>query len=202
MARYFLDCEFIEDGHTIDLISIGIVCDDGHEYYAISTEFNPRKASQWVKDNVLSQLPPKPSAIHNPWISPTDREASKAWKSRKEIAHEVEEFLLGTDERPSIDGYLGKSPEIWGDYCGFDFVAFSQLMSSHKKRKTHNPMVDAYPANLPYYFHDVRQEWDRIGQHQLPKQENGIHNALTDARHIKTVWEFLTDYDRTSDVSR
>ena len=115
LINYYIDTEFIEDGSTIDLISIGIVSGDGREYYAISTEFKPRKASQWVKDNVLSQLPPKPSAIHNPWISPTDREASKAWKSRKTIAAEVEEFLLGTDERPSIDGYLGKSPEIWAD---------------------------------------------------------------------------------------
>lgn len=29
--RYFLDCEFIEDGRTIDLISIGIVAEDGRE---------------------------------------------------------------------------------------------------------------------------------------------------------------------------
>lgn len=31
MTRYFYDTEFIEDGHTIDLISIGIVADPGVE---------------------------------------------------------------------------------------------------------------------------------------------------------------------------
>ena len=36
--RYFYDCEFIEDGTTIDLVSIGIVAQDGRELYLVSTE--------------------------------------------------------------------------------------------------------------------------------------------------------------------
>ena len=34
--RYFYDTEFLEDGETIDLISIGIVAEDGREYYAVT----------------------------------------------------------------------------------------------------------------------------------------------------------------------
>jgi hypothetical protein len=44
--RYFYDTEFIENGKTIDLISIGVVREDGRSYYAVSTEFKARKASQ------------------------------------------------------------------------------------------------------------------------------------------------------------
>lgn len=36
--KYFFDTEFHEDGRTIDLISIGIVAEDGREYYAINRE--------------------------------------------------------------------------------------------------------------------------------------------------------------------
>lgn len=43
--RYFYDTEFIEDGHTIELISIGVVAEDGREYYAVSTEFDPERAA-------------------------------------------------------------------------------------------------------------------------------------------------------------
>ena len=39
--RYFYDCEFIEDGSTIELVSIGFVDEDGREFYAVSTEFDP-----------------------------------------------------------------------------------------------------------------------------------------------------------------
>ena len=35
-TRYFIDTEFMEDGHTIELISIGICCEDGREFYAVS----------------------------------------------------------------------------------------------------------------------------------------------------------------------
>src|SRR5258708_14654710 len=64
--RYWYDTEFIEDGKTIDLISIGIVAEDGRELYLQSVEFDPRKASQWVKDHVLGYLKrcPNAKAIH------------------------------------------------------------------------------------------------------------------------------------------
>ena len=35
-VKYFFDTEFYEDGKTIDLISIGIVAEDGREFYAVS----------------------------------------------------------------------------------------------------------------------------------------------------------------------
>jgi len=38
-VRFFYDTEFIDNGRTIELISIGVVSEDGREYYAISTEF-------------------------------------------------------------------------------------------------------------------------------------------------------------------
>ena len=59
--KYFLDTEFLEGTqqrrlcsielpklfdtkNTIDLISIGIVAEDGREYYAISKDFNLKEA--------------------------------------------------------------------------------------------------------------------------------------------------------------
>ena len=43
--RYFYDTEFIEDGTTIQLVSIGIVSKRGEEYYAVSTDFEPQRAN-------------------------------------------------------------------------------------------------------------------------------------------------------------
>ena len=55
--RFFYDCEFIEDGTTIDLVSIGVVGEDGREFYAVSTEFDGGRAGAWVRANVLPKLP-------------------------------------------------------------------------------------------------------------------------------------------------
>ena len=46
--RYFYDCEFIEDGTTIELVSVGIVAEDGREFYAVSTDFDASAAGPWV----------------------------------------------------------------------------------------------------------------------------------------------------------
>lgn len=65
--KYFLDTEFLEGTQkksflgipvgntkpTIDLISIGIVAEDGREYYAISKDFNLREA--WNRYDVSEQ---------------------------------------------------------------------------------------------------------------------------------------------------
>jgi len=66
MAKYFIDFEFIEGfkkpilgkrRHFIDMISVGIICEDGREYYAISNEWRYKDADKWVKENVIHKLP-------------------------------------------------------------------------------------------------------------------------------------------------
>src|SRR5262249_56849082 len=77
--RYFYDCEFIEDGRLIDLVSIGVVDERGREFYAVSTEFDGARAIPWVRRHVLDKLP-----------SPADR----AWRSRRRIRDELYEYLV------------------------------------------------------------------------------------------------------------
>lgn len=54
--RIWFDTEFIEDGKTIDLISIGLIREDGFTYYAELAEADLSKASEWVQQNVLPHL--------------------------------------------------------------------------------------------------------------------------------------------------
>ena len=102
--RYFYDTEFIEDGRTIDLISIGVVAEDGREYYAVSTEFDPERAGSWVRANVLPKLPPP---------------ASPLWRSRQQIRLDLEEFF----------GVFGATEpiELWAWVGAYDHVALCQL---------------------------------------------------------------------------
>ena len=54
--KIWFDTEFIEDGKTINLISIGIVCEDGISYYAENAECKLEMASPWVRENVFPSL--------------------------------------------------------------------------------------------------------------------------------------------------
>lgn len=100
--RYFYDLEFIEDGRVIDLVSIGIVGEDGREYYAVSTEFDPERAGPWVRANVLPKLPPP---------------ASKTWQSRAAIRDGILDFLTAGP------GDI----ELWAWVAAYDHVALCQL---------------------------------------------------------------------------
>ena len=53
--RFFYDTEFIDNGRTIELISIGVAAEDGREYYAVSTEFHPEQAGRWVRTQRAAQ---------------------------------------------------------------------------------------------------------------------------------------------------
>ena len=114
--KYFYDTEFIEDGKTIDLISIGIICEDGRTYYAISLEYDETKASDWVRENVLSKLP----AII--------KKGEILWKSREQIKDDIVAFI-GED-----------NPELWAYYADYDHVALCQLFGTMMDLPKNFPM--------------------------------------------------------------
>jgi hypothetical protein len=103
-VRYFLDTEFIESGSgkPIHLISIGLVSDDGRELYAINDSAPLHLADDWVKKNVIAQLPNK--------LDP-------AWKTQAELRRLVVDFV-GSDP----------DPVFWAWYADYDWVVLCQLM--------------------------------------------------------------------------
>ncbi len=44
--KYWIDTEFIERPCTIDLISVGLVAEDGREFYAESNEIDHRQIQE------------------------------------------------------------------------------------------------------------------------------------------------------------
>ena len=95
--RFFSDAEFGVTAPEITLVSVGVVAEDGREYYAVSSEFDPLAVHPWVRDNVLPQLP-----------------ATATWKPRSRI-------------RDELLAFLGEEPVLWAWYGAYDHVALCQL---------------------------------------------------------------------------
>jgi 3' exoribonuclease, RNase T-like len=55
-VKYWMDTEFIARPYSIDLISIGLVAEDGREFYAESSEVDWSTANRWTLENVRPQL--------------------------------------------------------------------------------------------------------------------------------------------------
>jgi hypothetical protein len=100
--RYFIDTEFMESGHLfpITLLSIGIVAEDGREFYAVNGEADHTLANEWVKANVLPHL------------------GKKNIMRRVDIRHAIADFI-GDDH-----------PTFWGYYADYDWVVFAQLFGA------------------------------------------------------------------------
>jgi 3' exoribonuclease, RNase T-like len=176
------DCEFLEDGKAIDLISIGMVREDGAEYYAVNSDANWAKIAErrWLCENVVPHLPLASKGVRKAtpgentnvttaWkfsIDLTDTRVRPCWV----IANEVREFILAA----------GGEPELWADSAAHQFVVLCQLWGAVARR----------PAGVPSWTHDLRQEIERAGNPPIPPLEGVTsHNALSDAREV--AWRLL-----------
>lgn len=134
--KYFIDTEFVEGKQkklfgytkpTIDLISIGIVREDGREYYAISKDFNLKEAwnryeikkntndyyvplseckEYWIRDNVLKPIFREWYAVHNN-IDPTVFDHKFTYKEFKRLLNkygkcnkEIADDIMGFCKQP------------------------------------------------------------------------------------------------------
>jgi 3' exoribonuclease, RNase T-like len=96
-TNIFLDTEFIDNGSTIELISIGMIDDNNNTLYLISSEFNEVNCDEWLMQNVVSKLGDEPRF------------------SREEIKNKVVEYIGD------------KNVRFWGYFSSYDWVVFCQL---------------------------------------------------------------------------
>lgn len=175
--RYFYDCEFIEDGRTIELVSIGIVAGDGREYYAVNGNVQwervARSENSWLRENVWKHLPT--TGVGQLSLNRYNPDVKDRWK----IAQEVRTFLLG-------DTSDGQVPliELWADYPAYDHVVLCQLWGR---------MTDL-PEGIPMRTNGIVQLAEELGisEKSFPKQDPATsHHALYDAKHNKLVFDSI-----------
>ncbi|PRX98158.1 hypothetical protein [Allonocardiopsis opalescens] len=174
MTRVYYDTEFIEDGRTVELISIGMVREDGAEYYAVARDapWERVREDAWLMAHVVPSLPRAEGggSGREPGEWPGIDLGDPCVKPKSLIAEEVAGFVLGVER-----------PELWAWYGPYDYVVTARLFGSFQDR----------PPGWPMFAFDLKQEAVRLGDPRLPEQETGLHNALADARHNKVVGEFL-----------
>lgn len=115
-----------------------------------------------------------PATAH-PWVKrhvlpQLPAQGDAAWMTREQLRHGLLDFL-------------GDEPVLWAWYGAYDHVALCQLWGS----------MPEVPRSIPRFTLDVRQLWEHLGRPALPKQADGLHHALDDARHVKVRWEALAE---------
>lgn len=170
----------LEGNRALDLISVGLVREDGSEYSAVNSEANWAEIGKhrWLCENVVPHLPlagkgvrevqEKGPGTAKTWafaVDTTDARVKPHWV----IANEVREFILGAGD-----------PELWSDHGAHDFVALCWLWGTRMQ----------LPAGIPMWTHSLRQETERAGNPVIPPLGGmAAHNALDDAREVR--WRLM-----------
>ena len=114
--------------------------------------------------------------LANEWVTANvlphlDPAEDAIWTDRKALASRLRMWV----------GQGNGKPEFWAYYGDYDWVIFCQLFGR---------MIDL-PKHFPRFCLDIKQRCTDLGNPKLPKQTEGAHNALADARHNKVMLEFL-----------
>lgn len=187
MGVFFYDCEFLETGRTIDLISIGVVSLDGREYYAVNEAIETDDTLHrdicrhtWLVRNVVRHLPLRVTRGKPVYHLP-------------DLADRNARFSLGLDDSRVLplrvirnqlrDFIAADSPnradhELWAYYGAYDHVALCQLWGT----------MFSLPGCVPMFTHELVQLWETTGKPPLPEQTDE-HHALADARWDRELWE-------------
>lgn len=165
--KYTYDFEFIEDGKTIEPISMGMVnMDNGRELYLVFNDFDTRKVAKnfWLMENVMPSIPHDTLIVGDFEGKPMVRDliiTDPNSVDRSEGAQRLMEYVHGDTDI-----------EWWNWYGAYDHVALCQLFGR---------MIDL-PKGFPMYSNDIKQLHKQAKWCVMPKQPGGLHNALEDAR--------------------
>lgn len=219
--RFYYDTEFYESFkkplfgkkyHTIDLLSIAMIAEDGRELYLINKEFDVKRAwkDEWIRKNVIQPLVEELIRMHvpNDWryiynsdrLKDAKRLIATHGLTKEEIKAKISWFVNGGIYHKYSDGMLPmdtvlyrtfesgkeKPHEFVGYYSSYDHILISTI---------YGRMIDL-PPGFPMYTTDLQQMIDQKGidKQELLKlipQENE-HSALWDARWIKNAHEHIS----------
>lgn len=166
-TKYYLDTEFDERPGSIMLISIGLACQDGREYYAVSNAFSVAACNDWVQKNVLPKLP-----------DPSE------WKHPGVIAREILDFV---NAGPS-------SPEFWGYYADYDWVVFCWLYGRMIDLPKGWPM---YCKDLKQRMDDLGYSLGDVHRMRRALPPCDEHIAIGDARWNRAIARFMNSDPET-----
>jgi hypothetical protein len=164
--KYFLDTEFIEEPNTIKLISIGIVSEDGREYYSVSAE--------WTMEDIKNTVEKDDFVLKNVFPYVKDDFCNGNTKTIKQIREDILNFV-GKDDKI----------EFWAYYADYDWVIFCWIFGK---------MIDL-PNKFPYYCRDLQQLIDMcsLNERKLYNIITNVdsHNAISDARWNQKVYTYI-----------
>lgn len=170
--KIFFDTEFTGLYKNTTLISIGMISEDGKEFYAELIDYDKTQLNDWLRENVIAKL------VFNGERSESATNANRNISGTKaKVAQAIADWLAQWDK-----------VEMWSDCLAYDWVLFNDLFGT----------AFDIPKNVYYIPFDIctlfkyRNIDPDIKREEYAEVETRMkHNALWDATVIKKCYEKL-----------
>lgn len=173
--RIFFDTEFTGLHKDTTLISIGMVSEDGKEFYAELTDYDTSQVDEWIQNNVVNNL-------YLDCGENKDKSYNKCYIKETKIYVECE-------LREWISQF--KDVEIWSDCLSYDWVLFCDIFG-HAFNIPKNIYYIPFDICTLFKLKGIDPDIGREEFLELTIPKNSVkHNALWDAIVIQACYEKL-----------
>ncbi|NLV16263.1 MAG: 3'-5' exoribonuclease [Syntrophomonadaceae bacterium] len=175
--RIFFDSEFTGIRQDTTLISIGLVTEDDHMFYAEFTDYDRNQVFPWLEENVLKYL----------WLSDPNKNVPEFTRNMNLETCLGDKETVGKALRNWISQW--DKAELWADIIPFDWVLLCGLLGG----------VFNLPKNMEFICYDICTFLKILGFESNINREEFVgyddpenkHNALYDALVVKAMYEKL-----------
>lgn len=198
-VKLFLDTEFTALQKDADLISIGIVSEDGKCFYAECDDYDESKVRPWLKEHVIKNLifekglSPKPYMASRTEDNPIPNSLYEGYDvafvgNKKEIRDELcvwlSQFVIKNKDTKL---------EFWSDCLAYDWVLFNDIFGGAFQTPKY---VYYIPFDICTLFKIKGIDPDISREEFIENSIEGTkHNSLYDAKVIKACYEKLINDD-------
>ena len=183
--KIFFDTEFTGLHKNTELISIGLIAENGNTFYGEITNYDKSQVDDWIQENVINNL--KHNGHH---IIEETKESYEISMNFEDVSFALNKWLKQFDE-----------VEWVSDVCHYDMVLLIDLLTNH------GSALDLPYGKINSACHDINQDiaeayhiseilaFDKSREEILKESKIEItgekHNSLYDAKVIKAIYEHL-----------
>ena len=191
--KIFFDTEFTGLQLRTDLISIGIIADNGAKFYAELNDYDEAKIDEWLQTNVIDNLefsaPPEGEdeyyTMSRLKSNPTGNDISLGCSIRmrgnmKTVGDELKVWLKQFKE----------TPDVWSDVLAWDWVLFCELLGGGLQVGTYAKYIPFDIATL-MVTKGVDPDINREKLAKFDESKAVKHNAMHDAIIIRDCYNEL-----------
>lgn len=196
--RIFFDTEFTGLHQNTTLISIGMVAEDGREFYCEMSDYDKFQVDDWIEKNVIENLLySKPRKGESEYYVAT-RASNNPIGDSLYKAYSVRMRGDSIDLREALEAWLSQfeDVEIWSDCLSYDWVLFNQIWGhafNIPKSIYYIPFDICTLFKVKGIDPDVnREEYADMDDETLKEAQK--HNALWDAKVIRACYLKATLY--------